>query len=276
MAVTIDDVRGGVRRLGLGGRPLGVHASLRSFGWVDGGAAAVVAGLRAEDCTVLVPTFSWEAFAVDPLPDQQPARNGADYVPAPRRRPGTGRIYTPDTTELDRAEMGALPAALLAMLGRVRGCHPLCSFTAVGPLAAALVGRQTPLDVFGPLAALAEAGGAVVLMGVDLTSLTLLHLAERRAGRVLFRRWANGKDGQPMMVEVGGCSDGFDRFAPLLAPLAVETTVGASVWRAFPAAAVLERAAAAIHADPAITHCGVSGCRCDDAVAGGPILRADG
>jgi len=65
MAVQGDDIRQAVRDLGLAARPLCVHASLRSFGSVEGGARAVVDGLLAEGCTVLVPTFSW-GFAVRP------------------------------------------------------------------------------------------------------------------------------------------------------------------------------------------------------------------
>jgi aminoglycoside 3-N-acetyltransferase len=249
-----------------------VHASLRSFGRVAGGAPAVVDALLAEGCTVLVPAFAWEAFAVDPLPHQQPARNGAGYVPAPRRRPGTDRIYTPATTALDREDMGAVPAAVLDVPDRVRGAHPLMSFAAVGPAATDLVAGQSPLDVFAPLRALVRADGAVLLMGVGLSRMTLLHLAEQEAGRVPFRRWANGPDGQPEMVAAGGCSDGFPNLEGALGPLARGATVGRSAWRAFPARATVDAAVRAIREHPRVTRCARPVCRCDDAIAGGPIL----
>ena len=54
VAVTIETVRAAARELGLSSRPLCVHASLRSFGRVKGGAATIVDGLLAEGCTVLV------------------------------------------------------------------------------------------------------------------------------------------------------------------------------------------------------------------------------
>jgi aminoglycoside N3'-acetyltransferase len=38
MKVTTSDIRLAIRNLGLAGRPLCVHSSLRSFGWVEGGA----------------------------------------------------------------------------------------------------------------------------------------------------------------------------------------------------------------------------------------------
>jgi aminoglycoside 3-N-acetyltransferase len=148
----------------------------------------------------MVPTFSWESFFVDPLPHQQPERNGSLFVAERQERPGTRRVYRPDTDALDRASMGAIPAAVLAMTERVRGDHPLASFSAVGPLAAELISRQAPLRVNGSLEALTERDGCVVLMGVGLDCMTLLHLAEQVAGRNMFRRWANGLDGQPMEV----------------------------------------------------------------------------
>jgi aminoglycoside 3-N-acetyltransferase len=45
-------------------------------------------------------------------------------------------------------------------------------------------------DVFGPLRALRERDGWVVLAGVGLTSMTLLHVAEIEAGRKPFIRWS--------------------------------------------------------------------------------------
>ena len=51
--VATQDIREAVRDLSLSGHPLCIHSSLRSFGWVDGGALAVVYGLLAEGCTII-------------------------------------------------------------------------------------------------------------------------------------------------------------------------------------------------------------------------------
>jgi len=171
----------------------------------------VVSGLLDVGCTVLVPTFSW-GFAVQPPPPMRPQRNGTDYNVSAMSAAGATRIFDRATSELDQDSMGAIPAAVLAMDGHIRGHHPLNSFAAVGPLAAEVVTGQEPLSVYQPLEALARLGGYAVLMGVGLTSMTLLHLAEQYAGRNPFRRWANGSDGRPMMVETGGCSNGFAAF----------------------------------------------------------------
>ena len=269
--MTEQGIRRALRSLGLKGRAVCIHSSLSSFGHVAGGAHAVVRAFLEEGCTLLAPTFS-SAFEVTPPPHLRFERNGWDYGRPPAPGSGPGGVYVSETTEVDR-DMGAIPAAIVSWPGRIRGQHPLDSFTAVGPRAAALASGQTPSDVYAPLAALARMGGRVLMMGVGLERMTLLHLAEKEAGRTLFRRWANDAQGRPTAVEVGGCSEGFGKLEPFLRPLVRTAAVGRSAWRVLPADRALARAAAAIRADPQITHCGVAVCkRCDDAVAGGPIL----
>jgi len=270
--VTKNDIRQAVRNLNLSNRPLCVHASLRSFGQVDGGALALIDALLAENCTVLVPTFTY-FFEVAPPPDGQLARNGIDNTIWVRMMPGTDRRFSPESDDLSREYMGAIPESVLAHPNHVRGNHPLNSFAAIGPLAEQLIRGQTPKDVYAPLAALAQAGGSVVLMGVGLERMTLLHLAEHRAGRNLFIRWANGPEDRPIAASVGSCSDGFGQFAGVLESIEQRQQVGQSVWRVYPAAEVIELAAKAIGENPEITHCGNPTCsRCNDAVQGGPIL----
>ena len=269
MAVTSEDIRQGIKELGLSGQSLCVHASLRSLGRVDGGPNAVIDAVLAEDCTMLVPTFS-HGYDVPPPTGWRLERNGVD-AGHPWLTAGVGRTYTPDSIEIDIEDMGAIPAKMLERPDRIRGNHPTCSFAAVGPQARELIGVQEPLDMLAPLRALVEAGGSVALMGVGFNRMTLLHLAEKQAGRNLFRRWANGPDGQPMEIEVSGCSVGFEKFVPVLAPLVKRTWVGQSRWMALPAAQTLSLAVDAIRKDPKITTCGRSDClRCRDALLGGP------
>ena len=109
-------------------------------------------------------------------------------------------------------------------------------------------------------------------MGVGLTRLTLLHLAEVEAGRRPFIRWARGRDGRAVRVRAGECSEGFESLASSLAPVERPLVVGASQWRMFPAREALELAADAIRTTPSITHCPNLECiECADAIAGGPL-----
>jgi aminoglycoside 3-N-acetyltransferase len=273
MVVTGDDIREALRGLGLTGRDVCLHSSLRSFGRVAGGAAAVIRAFLDEGCTLVVPTFS-SAFEVAPPPHLRFERNGWTYGAAAASRHSPGRVYTPEASDID-PDMGAIPAAVVAWPGRVRGNHPLDSFSAVGPRAAELIAGQAPSDVYAPLRALIRAEGFVLLTGVGLERATLLHLAEKEAGRVLFRRWADDRRGRPAAVEVGGCSEGFGRLEPHLRHLMLRARVGQSRWTLLPAGRTSARAAAVIRAEPRITDCGVGACeRCADAVEGGPILPA--
>jgi aminoglycoside N3'-acetyltransferase len=244
MIVTQNNIQNAIRQLGLSHHPVCVHASLRSFGQVAGGAKTVVQAFLDEQCTMLVPSFSW-SFAVAPPPDQRFPRNGWDYDAYAGPTTEGENIYTPATTVIDTA-MGAIPTAIVARPDRVRRNHPLCSFAAIGPLAADLRAGQQPLNVYAPLTTLAQLGGFVLMMGVDFRALTLLHLAEKEAGRTLFRRWANGGYGQPIAVEVGGCSEGFHKFEPWLRSATVATRVGQSVWKVLAAQRALAEATTAI------------------------------
>jgi len=162
----------------------------------------------------VVPSFSWGAYATCAPEHLRPKRNGADEAYLNTITP-TDRIYTPDAFEIGK-NMGVISTAVVASPDRVRGDHPLCSFAALGPLANDLMTVQTPHNLFAPLEELMQRGGSILLLGVDLTSMTFLHFTEQKAGRVPFQRWANNRQGEPMMVAAGSCSDGFKRFEPAL------------------------------------------------------------
>ncbi len=271
-SVIQNDIRRAIHELELVDLPLCVHSSLRSFGWVEGGSKTVIEGLLAEGCTLMVPSFSDE-FEVAPPRNRRYPRNGCSYETDFPAIDGRAGVFTTETLAIE-AGLGAIPEAVVADARRARGNHPLNSFAAIGALAVGLVGDQTPLDVYAPLRALAARDGWVVLMGVDLTSMTLIHLAEAMAGRTLFRRWAIGANGTTIECEIGSCSNGFERLQPFLAPVMRVADVGSSHWRAYPAAAVVDIAADVIRADPSITHCPNPEClRCRDIIQGGPIIE---
>lgn len=270
--VTLEMLRRVIRKAGLSDRLICLHSSLSSFGRVDGGAATIVDAFLAQGCTLLVPTFSWDQSAVAPDPDApRPGRNGSDYDSSHMATPSNpGDPYTPESNALDLGSMGRVPAAVLSRTDRARGSHPLCSFAAVGPLASKVVDGQTAEDVFAPLRVLTSLRGAVVLAGVDLTTMTLIHLAEQMSGRRMFVRWARTTTGT-IHVRVGGCSSGFEKLSPILASIERVDSVGLSCWRVFDAAQAAEAICDAIATDPWVTHCADPHCiRCSDAILGGP------
>jgi len=271
---TRQDLADGIRRLNLSRKVVELHVSLRSFPRLDGGPEALISAFLDAECTLLVPTMAPELFAIPAPANDRPAQNGLDYAAEDResasRRATSWQVYDARRTET-ASWLGATPAYVAARPDRIRSRFPVGEFSALGPRAAALMDADTPEDAFGPLRALVALDGVALLIGVSLTRLTLLHLAETEAGRRPFIRWALDPDGAPTRIRAGECSEGFDRLAPALQPVESKTTVGASAWRAFPAAEVVKRAVAAIRAQPNITHCPNPACiECADAIAGGP------
>lgn len=247
-----------------------VHASYKSLGNVEGGPDAVIEAFLAEGNTVMAPTFS-NSFLVPPPANGRPERNGINYETTAYEE--HGRVFDPDTNTIDRETMGAIPAALVTRTGRVRGRHPTHSFTAVGPEAGSLTATQSRERIYGALERLVELDGLVVLIGVGFDRMTLLHLAELRAGRRSFMRWVNDGQGNKVRSPVGSCSAGFARFEPALLPLTGQARVGKSVWTIGRARELLARALETIRAEPEITRCSPGCIRCRDAIAGGPLLE---
>lgn len=269
MAISKKEVEASIRAAGLYGKTVCIHSSLRSFGEVKGGAACVVDAFLETGCTIMAPTFSFDAYMTQPPENMRPARNGVDYAAFDRAK-CTGGVYTTESAEID-ANMGAIPAEIVSRKGRARGNHPLCSFSALGPFASEIISPQRPMDVYAPLRELALFEGYVLLAGVDLNKLTLVHLSEQMASRRLFRRWARSADGGVIECESGGCSDGFRSFTPYFTGMEKRTVCGESLWRAFPAGKVLIISARIIQIKPDITRCGAKECQyCDDIMAGGP------
>ena len=269
MPVSSENISDALQRTGLAGRPVMVHSSLRSFGSLVGGTQAILDPFLDHGCTVMVPTFS-HVYVIPPPEGQRLERNYPDDEAFDEPVRGRDMVYTCDSQEID-TPMGALPVALLAMEGRARGYHPLCSFSAVGPAAHDLVASQSPLDIYGPARELARMDGLVVLMGVGLTRVTALHYAEQLAGRELFRKWANGLDGQPIPVAVGGQAHGFHKLDPIVYPMETRIEVGSGLWRIFPAQTLLQQGSDAMRKDPMATHCAYEDCRpCNEATDEGP------
>ncbi len=236
-----------------------VHSSLSAFGQVAGGAATVVGALTAVCRTVVVPAFTYQTLV---MPQVGPELNGTDY--------GTDGNYVPEFWRPDlpaHAEMGVIPNTLLRHWAAKRSSHPVLSFAAVGPDADELLAGQTLDDPFAPLAWLAEHGGDVLLLGVTHRVNTAIHLAERRAGRRQFVRWALTPQ---KIVELVWPNDssGFDAIAEAVNPFVVRGQIGLANVQRIPAARLVEAAESLIRKDPTALLCHNPECeRCRDARA---------
>ena len=168
--------------LGLQEVPVVAHASLKPFGYIPGGAEAVLHAMLASFASVIMPTHTYKTKII---PEVGPPNNGIVY--------GNG-IYKNKMAQPFhmgmRADpmMGVLPEALRNYPSALRTAHPILSFA--GMNADYILFTQTLYEPLAPIGALAEQGGWVVLVNVDHTVNTSIHYAEKLAGRKQFVRWA--------------------------------------------------------------------------------------
>lgn len=276
--VTADGIQAGLIALGLEGVAVGVHSSLSSFGYVDGGAETVLRALLDVCATVLVPTYS-SMGRTRPPENDRPKQNGCDYeyfdsiLPTKDITP-----FDPDSfgnnSQIDR-DMGVIPKTTLQTPGMIRSKHPSVSWAANGVDATSYVQPHPPDDPMRPLKKLYEANGYVLMLGVPLSECTALHLAEEMAGRHPFIRWTLYRDGVVRRMREYGCSGGFPNLEPYLERDANRLKIGECKAVAYPIRALVDTGAELMRRSPEITLCpqGKVGkhCRCSDAAKGGPI-----
>jgi aminoglycoside 3-N-acetyltransferase len=163
-----------IRRIGVRpGAVLFVHTSMRSLGWVVGGAETVVNALldAVGPAGTVAAVASWSDIPLR-MDEWDPARRRAylDEMPG----------FHPEHSEAN-PRYGRIPERLRSWPGSRKSAHPDQRVIAVGARAHWLTGEHPLDDSFGPgtpFARLVEADGQVLMLGAPLRSLTLLHHAE--------------------------------------------------------------------------------------------------
>jgi aminoglycoside 3-N-acetyltransferase len=218
--------------LGLRGKPVIAHASLKAFGRVAGGAPALLNALLDEVSALIMPTHTYKTMIT---PRVGPALNGLDYT----REHHLSVMAEPFHPQLPADKlMGIVPETLRQRPDSFRSSHPILSFA--GVRAESFLRAQTLDDPFAPIRLLAEAGGWVVLLGVDNTVNTSIHLAEKLAGRRQFLRWAYAAEGGIVACPgFPGCSAGFEAVSDQIRPYARLIQIGDARVQAMPLGALL-------------------------------------
>jgi aminoglycoside 3-N-acetyltransferase len=179
-ALSSQDLAADLRTLGVtAGQTLLVHSSLRSIGWVDGGAESVVSALRevlGPAGTLVVPTGTADnsdssrlyLARIARMSEQEAERFRAEMRPFDRdTTPSTG--------------MGRIAEAVRTHPEARRSDHPQTSFAALGPMADDLMADHELTCHLGedsPIGKMYCIGASVLLLGVSFSSCSALHLAE--------------------------------------------------------------------------------------------------
>jgi aminoglycoside 3-N-acetyltransferase len=211
--ITPDELTQGLLQLGLKeGDSVMVHASLEKIGTVDGGAAMVIHRLLrviGDNGTLLMPTFT------------SISRHGQnhDNFSAPNCWcDGKEERHVPFIPELQPdKQLGAIPHRLCSWPRSRRSKHPGYSFVAVGNHADEVVSELRLDDPLLPIKKLLKYNPNIVLVGVDLTAATAIHLA--RVGKSSM----GGLDERALTISSKGlkwvdirglgCSNGFQKLA---------------------------------------------------------------
>jgi len=180
-----------LRRLGVvEGSTVLVHSSMSRLGWVVGGAEAVVLALEdavGTEGTLVMPAYSMNApepalWSDPPVPESWWPTIRDEWPP-----------FDPDLSPAIR--LGTIAETFRHQRGTQRSLHPNHSFCARGPNAARLLSGHALDESMGersPLARLYDLDGEVLLLGVDHSSNSSLHLAEYRAS------WPGKHVGRPL------------------------------------------------------------------------------
>lgn len=178
--VTVKSLTEDFKRLGLSqGMTVLVHASLRSLGWVCGGAVSVILALEdvlGSEGTLVMPSHSYDI--TDPVHWENPPVPSAWIDLIRNEMPLFYKDLTPTTS------MGKIAETFRKQDGVVRSSHPSSSFCAWGKHKEFII-QDTKLDFSqneqSPLGRVYELGGYILLIGVVHDKNTSLHLAEYKA-----------------------------------------------------------------------------------------------
>lgn len=230
------------------------HVHLPSLGPVRGGAETVAGAIMASVNTLVMPAFTYQTQVI---PQTGPPDNAIIYGSGDEQN-AKAEIFRPDLPV--HPDCGSVAEALRRDDDTLRSTHPILSFVAQGPHAREVLASQTRKNPLGPIAWLEAHDGAVLLMGVDQRHNFSLHLAEQRAGRKTFIRWALTIDDIEELPNIPGCMEGFNAIWHELADITLVTQIGMARCELIPLRPMLAYAEQRLREDPNFLLCDKPSC----------------
>ncbi len=192
----------GIKELGLTPRqPVLIHVGKDDFGFIRGGIETLLGAITANVFSIITPAFTYRTMVI---PEDGPPNNGITY--------GTGSnanvMIEPFHMDIPPDEtLGEFPVIFGRMPDVSRSTHPILSF--YGLHAKEFLSLQTIPEPLTIIEALLDRDGLVVLINVDHSANTSIHLGERLANRRTFLRWALTYERVVECPNFPGCSSGF-------------------------------------------------------------------
>ncbi len=246
MTLTTDEIEVVLHaELGLNGsQNVFALAHRPAIGPVDGGAQAVVEALLRVTKTLLMPAFTYQTQVI---PQTGPANNAIDYGSGSRKN-ARAEFFLPDMPV--HPDIGSIAETLRTTDGTLRSTHPILSFIAHGPDARKVLASQTRENPLGPVAWLEAHEGYILLMGRDQRHNYALHLAEQRAGRKPYTRWALTIDDIEQLENIPGSREGFNQIWFDLQEMTTVASVGLARTELIPLGPMLAYAEKRIREEP--------------------------
>lgn len=223
-------------------RPIIAHASLSTLGQIAGGPETVLGAILANSRGLMMPTFTYKTMIT---PEVGPPDNGLVYG-SNQDLNAMAQFYTADLPA--DPLMGRAAEGLRQHPRAARSSHPILSFAGINVSDA--LEAQTIEDPLAPIEVLAGQDGLVLLIGVDHTANTSLHVAEKLAGRKQFVRWALTPRGVVECPGFPGSSEGFQQADDYLDEITTRVFIGNARIQALPLQPMLEIVQELIAADP--------------------------
>jgi aminoglycoside 3-N-acetyltransferase len=256
-----DELTEGFRSLGLkeGDRVM-MHASLKSMGTVEGGAAMVLHRLLkilGKEGILLMPTFTSVT---------RHSSTHDNYTAAGCWCGGKESRHLPFIAELQPdKDLGEIAYRLCSWPSSRRSQHPTYSFVAVGKNSDKLVREYSAVDPLQPLKDYIKENPAVLTVGVGLESVSAIHVAEQRLTPSKFvkeRALTITSKGQAWVdVTAMGCNGGFQKLAQRIGSERLrETQIGMTSARVYSMRGLVQAAEKALHEDSMALACGRPEC----------------
>lgn len=240
-AITYANLEDGLAELGLDGtQHVIVHASLKSFGNLEGGARALADALEQRTATIVAPAFTYNTLLSSPH----------DRVRASFNR----------DSRVSR-DIGRVSQELVERAAAERSFHPTLSFIALGQEAGSIVAAQTLDNPYQPIGRLYDLDGYALMVGVDFGSNTTIHYGEHLAGVPHLTRYVP-LGGQILPTAFPNCSADFDNLLPEMHFKTRSVQVGSSTLRLYKVRDLVDATMRFLERDPEGLLCTFKHCRC--------------